>query len=164
MAESVLYLLRSLGAPGFSFPLSQGNFRCSAIISRQLIILYNEKQGYMIICNIWQACLRKDLTSMAFEPPKQAANEAKKVGEELKNKAASAADDATQKTKDAAGNVSRAAQDLSEKAKQTVQDAWGTVKDTTERIKDTVTGKAEESKEFIKENAEAAKRSMNTKN
>lgn len=63
-----------------------------------------------------------------------------------------------------AGKASEASNDLADKAKQTAQDAWGAVKDTTAKIKDTVVGKAEESKEFIKENADTVKRSMNTKN
>lgn len=67
------------------------------------------------------------------------------------------------KGKDIASKVSNKAQDLTEKAKQTVQDAWGTAKETSQKIKDSVAGKADDTKEVVKENAETVKRCMNTK-
>ncbi|KAK0581806.1 hypothetical protein LWI29_018214 [Acer saccharum] len=97
----------------------------------------------------------------AAEAAKKGANAAKEVGQDVKNQATSVAENATQKTKDVAGKVSETAQDITEKAKQTVQDAWGSVKDTTQKIKDTVAGKAEESKDSLKEGANKFKRDIN---
>ncbi|KAL3517770.1 hypothetical protein ACH5RR_020359 [Cinchona calisaya] len=63
-----------------------------------------------------------------------------------------------QKTKNVAGKVVDASKDMTDKAKQTAQGAWGSVKDTTQKIKETVVAKAEEAKEFVKENAEKVER------
>ncbi|KAJ9169721.1 hypothetical protein P3X46_017880 [Hevea brasiliensis] len=115
----------------------------------------------------FQAHSRKEASNAsetASQATKQGINEAKNVGQDVKNKAASVAEEVSQKTKEAAGEVSKVAQDVTEKAKQTIQDAWGSVKDTSQTIKDKVSGKAEESKEFVKENAESVKRCMNSKN
>ncbi|XP_059625202.1 uncharacterized protein At4g13230 [Cornus florida] len=118
----------------------------------------------------FQGSLRNGATAAydgASDAAKRGTNEAMRVGQDMKNKAASTAEDVSRKTKDVTGkegNAQDLAQDIAEKAKQTAQDAWGSVKDTTQKIKETVAGKAEESKEAIKENAETIKQSMNTKN
>ncbi|KDO54889.1 hypothetical protein CISIN_1g036890mg [Citrus sinensis] len=70
----------------------------------------------------------------------------------------------SQITKDKAGKVSETAQDIGDKAKQTVQDAWGSAKDTAQNVKDNLLGKADKSKEAVKQNAEQVTKSMNTKN
>ncbi|KAJ7978236.1 putative Late embryogenesis abundant protein family protein [Quillaja saponaria] len=102
--------------------------------------------------------------SPSTDAVKQGANDAIKGAENVKDKAYSTAEHASEKTKNAVGRMSASAQDISEKAKQTMQEAWGSAKDTAQKAKDTVLGKAEESKECAKANAEAVKRSMNTKN
>ncbi|KAF2292650.1 hypothetical protein GH714_026345 [Hevea brasiliensis] len=82
----------------------------------------------------FQAHSRKEASNAsetASQATKQGINEAKNVGQDVKNKAASV----SQKTKEAAGEVSKVAQDVTEKAKQTIQDAWGSVKDTSQRLR-----------------------------
>ncbi|KAF7119780.1 hypothetical protein RHSIM_Rhsim13G0042400 [Rhododendron simsii] len=101
---------------------------------------------------------------MSTEAGKEHADEAVKAAKDLKSDASSTAEDMTEKTKDAAGKAADTAQDITEKAKQTAEDAWGSVKDTTQKIKDKVVGKADESKESVKQNAESVKRNMNMKN
>lgn len=60
-----------------------------------------------------------------------------------------------------AGKAKDAAQSMSGgKAQKNAEEAWGSVKNTTQKIKDTVVGKAEESKESVKANAENIKRNM----
>ncbi|KAL9426919.1 hypothetical protein AB3S75_033657 [Citrus x aurantiifolia] len=92
---------------------------------------------------------------------KQGADHAMKASGDMKTKAASTAQ---QFTKDKAGKVSETAQDIGDKAKQTVQDAWGSAKDTAQNVKDNLLGKADKSKEAVKQNAEQVTKSMNTKN
>jgi len=60
--------------------------------------------------------------------------------------------------------VSANAQNMAERAKQTMQDAWDSTKNTANRAKDTVVAKSQESAEYVKENAEAVKNNMNSKN
>ncbi|KAI8523171.1 hypothetical protein RHMOL_Rhmol13G0053100 [Rhododendron molle] len=116
----------------------------------------------------FQGNLRHEVTvthaRRSTEAGKEHADEAVKAAKDLKNDASSTAEDMTQKTKDAAGKAANTAQDITERAKQTAEDAWGTVKDATQKIKDKVVGKAEESKESVKQNAESVKRNMNMKN
>ncbi|XP_038681038.1 uncharacterized protein At4g13230-like [Tripterygium wilfordii] len=82
----------------------------------------------------------------ASEAVQHGADEAINTGEDMKNKAAAAE------------------QDVSGKGKQKVQDEWGSDKENAQKAKDTVIGKADDSKEVIKENADTIKRSMNSKN
>ena len=70
---------------------------------------------------------------------------------------------ATQKSKDVAGKVSESAKDAAEKAKQTADDVLVSTKDAAQRAKDTVLNRTEVSKEYVKENAEKVKKSMNSK-
>ncbi|KAL3531145.1 hypothetical protein ACH5RR_010467 [Cinchona calisaya] len=105
----------------------------------------------------FQATSRHGTTAaydQAANAARQGADAAKKAGQEIKHETLSDADDMIQKTKNVAGKVADASKDMTDKAKQTAQDAWGSVKDTTQKIKETVAGKAEETKEFVKENIE----------
>merc|ERR1712183_570157 len=77
-----------------------------------------------------QASSNPEASSAATDALKQGANDAKKTGDKV-----------TQKTKYMAGMMS------------------ATAKDAAQKAKDTVLGKAEESKECIKENAETVKES-----
>jgi len=63
-----------------------------------------------------------------------------------------------------ANQVSASAQNMAEKAKQTMQDAWDSTKNTANRAKDTVMAKTKESAEYVKDNADAVKKNMNSKN
>ncbi|KAJ4826719.1 hypothetical protein Tsubulata_020982 [Turnera subulata] len=115
----------------------------------------------------FQANCRKeasDAIQSGVQAAKQGVNQAKTAAQDIKNTATSTAGEVTQKAKEVTGEASTAAQDITEKAKKTAEDAWGSVKDTTQKIKDTVVGKADETKAFVKDNAEAVKRNMNTKN
>ncbi|KAK9192735.1 hypothetical protein WN944_003428 [Citrus x changshan-huyou] len=98
------------------------------------------------------------------EAIKQGADHAMKASGDMKTKAVSTAQQMSQITKDKAGKVSETAQDIGDKAKQTVQDAWGSAKDTAQNVKDNLLGKADKSKEAVKQNAEQVTKSMNTKN
>ncbi|KAK4366123.1 hypothetical protein RND71_014003 [Anisodus tanguticus] len=119
----------------------------------------------------------RNAADKGVDAAKQAADTAKKAGQEAKNETASAAEEeimsssrgnsllqkckVMRKTKVMGDKVADAAQDMAGKAKETAQEAWGTVKDTTHKMKDNVMGKAEESKEAIKDNVN---RNMNKKN
>ncbi|XP_061357384.1 uncharacterized protein At4g13230 [Gastrolobium bilobum] len=83
--------------------------------------------------------------------------------ESLQDKAYSTAEHMTNKTKDTAGQISATAQNITEKAKQTMQEAWDSTKNTANRAADTVLGKAQDSADSVKENAEAARRNINNR-
>ena len=68
------------------------------------------------------------------------------------------------KTDELANQMSASAHNMAQKAKQTMQGAWDCTKDTAHRAKDTVVGKSQESAQYVKENAEAVKNNMNSKN
>ena len=53
---------------------------------------------------------------------------------------------------------------IAEKAKETAKEAWSAAKDAAQKVQNTVAGKADASAATVKDNLEAAKRSMNTKN
>ncbi|MCD9644542.1 hypothetical protein HAX54_032802 [Datura stramonium] len=84
---------------------------------------------------------------------KQGVDMAKKSSQEAKNETVSIADEVMRKTKVMGDKVADAAQDMAGKAKEIAQEEWGSVKDTTKKMKDTMMGKAEESKEAIKNNS-----------
>ncbi|KAL6978770.1 hypothetical protein U1Q18_020436 [Sarracenia purpurea var. burkii] len=153
-----------------------------ASISLATILTKSHKAGAIVVRNPWssrvfvsvaprpfQGSLRREaITTQAYDKAsdaaKQGANEARKDAQEVKDKAASTAEDLTEKSKEVGGKVAESAQDLTEKAKQTAQDAWGAVKDTTQKVKDTVVGKAQESKDSIKDNAKDVKRGIDMHN
>ncbi|XP_071741221.1 uncharacterized protein [Rutidosis leptorrhynchoides] len=88
---------------------------------------------------------------------KREIEELKKVANEMKEKAAS---HAASQSQEAAGAV----ENVADKAKQSTQDAWNVTKDVAQKVQDTVTGNAQASVDHVKDNIEATKRSMNTKN
>ncbi|KAK7340338.1 hypothetical protein VNO77_21040 [Canavalia gladiata] len=82
------------------------------------------------------------------------------LNESTQDKAYTTAEHVANKTKDMANQMSASAQNITEKAKQTMQDAWDSTKSTANKAADTVLGKTQESADYIKENAEAAKKNM----
>ncbi|GJR66350.1 hypothetical protein Tco_0012415 [Tanacetum coccineum] len=97
--------------------------------------------------------------SSSSDAAKHGIEKLKKVSEEIKEKAASHTGYATSQSKEAAGK----AENIAEKAKQSAQEAWDATKDTAHKVQSTVAEKAEESATVVKDNIEAAKRSLNNK-
>ncbi|ESW11744.1 hypothetical protein PHAVU_008G056300 [Phaseolus vulgaris] len=104
--------------------------------------------------------------SAAVEGTKQGAGETvnNSLNESTQDKAFTTAQHVSHKTDQMANQVSANAQNMAERAKQTMQDAWDSTKNTANRAKDTVVAKSQESAEYVKENAEAVKNNMNSKN
>ena len=93
---------------------------------------------------------------------KDMAGQMSQTAQNITEKAKQTMQEAWDSTKDTANRA--ATQTITEKAKQTMQEAWDSTKNTANRAADTVLGKAQESAECVKENAEAARRNINRKN
>ncbi|KAK7394689.1 hypothetical protein VNO78_15224 [Psophocarpus tetragonolobus] len=104
--------------------------------------------------------------SATTEGTKQGATETvhNSLNESTQDKAYTTAEHVASKTKQAANQMSANAQNMADRAKQTMQEAWDSTKNTASRAADTVTGKTRESAEYVKDNAEAVKKNMNSKN
>ncbi|KAD4584347.1 hypothetical protein R6Q59_036746 [Mikania micrantha] len=96
------------------------------------------------------------LTQVRFLKTPSSPEAVKRDLDEVKKQAASKAEDVANQMKEAGGG-------FADKAKQSATEAWNATKNAAEKAQNKVTGKAEASAQAVKDNAEIAKKAMNTK-